>query len=92
MFQGGFLSGQTGAQLYKQGVLTILAQLKDDAVSLVDTIAPTDFIINSPLGHSDGEIYKHLQSSLIQWPEVFERPEWWKDVVYWRKYVQKSKL
>ncbi|XP_043429021.1 peroxisomal acyl-coenzyme A oxidase 3 isoform X1 [Prionailurus bengalensis] len=33
-------------------------QLKDDAVALVDVIAPPDFILDSPIGRADGELYK----------------------------------
>lgn len=33
-----------------------LLQLKDDAVALVDVLAPTDFILNSPLGQADGQV------------------------------------
>lgn len=53
----------------------------------MDAIAPTDFIIDSPLGMSDGEVYRHLQSVLFQSKDVFERPHWWKDVLHWQKYV-----
>ena len=31
-------------------------QLKDEAVSLVDVLAPPDFILNSPIGHSNGKV------------------------------------
>jgi len=85
------MSEPSSAKLYKQGVLTLLSNLKDDAVALVDAIAPTDFIIDSPLGMSDGNVYQHLQSKLFQSPEVFQRPDWWRDMLNWQSYV-KAKL
>lgn len=33
-----------------------LFQLKDDAVALIDVLAPTDFILNSPLAQADGQV------------------------------------
>lgn len=35
-------------------------QLKDDAVALVDVIAPPDFILNSPIGKASGEVRKPI--------------------------------
>lgn len=35
-----------------------LSQLKDEAVALVDALAPPDFILNSPIGHSSGKVRK----------------------------------
>lgn len=91
--QGGFATGPNAARLYKQGVLKLLAQLKDEAVALVDTVAPTDFVINSPLGMSDGRMYKHLHTSLNQAPGTFERVSWWRDVVNCESYAEpKAKL
>lgn len=78
-------------ELYHKGILLLLPVLKDEAISLVDAIAPTDFILNSPLGMSDGNIYQHLQRAIVQAPKVFERPSWWRDVTY-KEYLQKSKL
>lgn len=34
----------------------VFPQLKDDAVTLVDVIAPPDFILDSPIGRADGEV------------------------------------
>lgn len=87
MCKGGYVVGPEPAEFYKAGLLELLASLKDDAISVVDSIAPTDFITNSPLGMKDGDVYKHLQSWLVQSPAVFERPAWWKDVVDWKSYV-----
>ena len=33
-----------------------LNQLKNEAVALVDALAPPDFILNSPIGHSNGKV------------------------------------
>lgn len=60
-------------------------------MSLVDSIAPPDFIIDSPLGMSDGDVYRHLKSALFQGTEVFQRPRWWKDMLQWQSYA-KAKL
>lgn len=55
-YEGGFISGPEPAELYKQGILNLLPILKDEAAALVDAIAPPDFILNSALGMSDGNV------------------------------------
>lgn len=69
--------------------MDLFSKLKSEAVALVDVLAPPDFVLNSVLGKSDGKVYQNLQAALFQSPQVFERPSWWEDVVYWR---QRSKL
>ena len=81
----------SAADLYQNGILSILPTLKNEAIGLIDSIAFPDFITDSPLGMSDGEIYKNLQKAIFQGPAVFERPSWYKDVVQIKSYV-KSKL
>lgn len=88
LYEGGFAHGPHVARHYKSGVLRLLGQLKDDAVALVDTVAPTDFVLNSPLGMADGQMYKHLEATLQQAPGTFERVRWWKDVVRWQDYAE----
>ncbi|XP_062545312.1 peroxisomal acyl-coenzyme A oxidase 3 [Armigeres subalbatus] len=90
-YQGGYFAQTPNAMnLLQQGVLDLLPLIKTDAISLVDAIAPPDFLLNSPLGMSDGEVYKHMESAIMQAPGVLERPKWWRDAVY-RDYI-KSKL
>ncbi|KAM6909186.1 peroxisomal acyl-coenzyme A oxidase 3 isoform 2-T2 [Xenentodon cancila] len=55
------------------------SQLKDDAVALVDALAPPDFILNSPIGNADGQIYQNLWSTMMQGTQVLERPSWWRE-------------
>lgn len=52
-------------------------QLKDDAVALVDVLAPPDFVLDSPIGRADGELYKNLWTSVLQESKVLERASWW---------------
>lgn len=80
-------------ELIKTGVIELLPRVKDDAIPLIDSIAPNDFVLNSPLGMSDGQVYKHLQSILWQTPGTFERPQWWRLATHWKtENVDKSKL
>nr|CAD7417928.1 unnamed protein product [Timema poppensis] len=89
LYQGSYLTDGQSAQLLCDGILDLCAQLKPDAIALVDAIAPPDFVLNSALGGSDGHLYKNLQAAIYRTPQVFERPSWWKDIVDWQT---KSKL
>uniref|UniRef100_A0A3Q3ICG7 Acyl-coenzyme A oxidase n=1 Tax=Monopterus albus TaxID=43700 RepID=A0A3Q3ICG7_MONAL len=67
------------SELVQMAILTLCSQLKDDAVALVDVFAPPDFILNSPIGNADGQLYKNLWSTVMQGSQVLERPSWWKE-------------
>ncbi|KAL0272288.1 UNVERIFIED_CONTAM: hypothetical protein PYX00_005324 [Menopon gallinae] len=79
-YEGGFATGPTLSVLMKDAILQLCSELKPDAVSLADAIAPPDFILNSAIGKSDGEVYKNLQSAFFQTRAVMERPQWWKEL------------
>ena len=34
--------------------------MKDEAVALVDVLAPSDFILDSPIGHSNGKVCRYM--------------------------------
>lgn len=91
LFEGGFVQpGYNAGELLQNGILNLLPLLKTEAISLIDAIAPPDFIIDSPLGKSDGRVYDHLKSVMYQTPDTFSRVDWWRDLVE-RDYV-KAKL
>lgn len=90
MYEGGFVQDINAGELLQSGILNILPELKGEAISLVDAIAPPDFIVDSPLGKADGKIYDHLKSVIYQTPDTFDRPTWWRDMVN-RDYI-KSKI
>ncbi|XP_052800713.1 peroxisomal acyl-coenzyme A oxidase 3-like [Mya arenaria] len=81
LYQGGYISGPSAPALMQEAILALCGQLKDDSVSLVDAIAPPDFILNSPIGMSDGQIYKNLYGAMLQGEKALERAGWWREFV-----------
>lgn len=79
LYQGEYLSGRKPTELVQMAILTLCSQLKDDAVTLVDVFAPSDFLLNSPIGNADGQLYKNLWATVMQGSQVLERPSWWKE-------------
>ncbi|XP_074555214.1 peroxisomal acyl-coenzyme A oxidase 3 [Halichoeres trimaculatus] len=79
LYQGNYMSGGKPAELIQMSILTLCSQLKDDAVALVDVLAPPDFILNSPIGNADGQLYRNMWSTVMQGSKVLERPSWWKE-------------
>lgn len=88
---GGFVSGSSAAEIIRDGVLSLCSSLKPEAVSLVDALAPPDFVLNSALGQSDGQIYKNIQASIFQAPGALARPSWWQEITFWQDNLN-SKL
>ncbi|GFO08944.1 acyl-CoA oxidase [Plakobranchus ocellatus] len=81
LYQGGYISGGDAPAIIHEAILQLCMQLKPDAVSLVDAIAPPDFILNSPIGSSDGQIYKNLYSAMLQGSKTLERASYWQKAV-----------
>ena len=75
VLSSGFMQASCTSTLHR-AVEELCLQLKPDAVALVDAIAPPDFILNSALGRSDGEVYKEVQKRFTG--SIGQRPSWWK--------------
>ena len=58
-----FASGYVSARQYeliKQEVMTLLAQIRPNAVALVDSFKFPDYLLNSSLGKFDGKVYEDM--------------------------------
>ncbi|XP_046685744.1 peroxisomal acyl-coenzyme A oxidase 3-like isoform X1 [Homalodisca vitripennis] len=80
LYQGGYIQGPAESQLIQSAILSLCDQLRLEAVALVDSVAPPDFVLNSALGHSNGEVYKNLQQAFLQSPGSMQRPAWWTEL------------
>ncbi|XP_012272767.1 peroxisomal acyl-coenzyme A oxidase 3 isoform X2 [Orussus abietinus] len=82
LYAGGYVTSDSHFDVFlREGIMTLCKDLVNEAVALVDVLAPPDFVINSPLGMADGEVYKHLQKSFYKDKETFQRPTWWRELV-----------
>lgn len=55
-YHGNFTSGPAFADLIRGELLQRCKELKEDAVVIADSLAPPDWILNSVLGKSDGNV------------------------------------
>lgn len=72
-YQGGYFTTENAATLIRETILELCKEMKNDAVALVDAIAPPDHVLNSVLGDSNGNVYKNLYNAMVQSDGAFER-------------------
>jgi len=54
--------------------------LKVEAIGYYDIIAPPDYIIGSPFGASDGDIYNKYLSAVRSAKDCYSRVSWWSEI------------
>lgn len=56
LYDGGFANGVRLSELVKEAIIRLCAEIKPDAVAVVDALAPPDHALNSVLAKSDGRV------------------------------------
>jgi acyl-CoA oxidase len=65
-FTGGYCTGPEMADLVKENILLLCAELKPEAIAIADALAPPDFVLNSVLGMSDGKVRLFLSTKTVK--------------------------
>lgn len=65
-YQGSLFIGEQPLNIVRETLLEMCAQLKSEAISLVDSMAPPDYVLNTPLGVATGDVYKASYTAMIQ--------------------------
>ncbi|XP_028162599.1 peroxisomal acyl-coenzyme A oxidase 3-like [Ostrinia furnacalis] len=81
MYQGGYASGEAPTRLIRAAILELCSDVKGEVVSVVDALAPTDFVLNSVLGKSDGNLYQNIEHALFNAPGTIGRAKWWRQAI-----------
>jgi acyl-CoA oxidase len=73
--EGNYLSSDQG-KMVKEYVRDLTWEIGESAVKIIDAIALPDFIVGSVLGHSDGQVYRHLIEAVETAADVYNLPSW----------------
>eukprot|EP01118_Nematostelium_gracile_P018160 TRINITY_DN7990_c0_g2_i1.p1 TRINITY_DN7990_c0_g2~~TRINITY_DN7990_c0_g2_i1.p1 ORF type:complete len:206 (-),score=61.98 TRINITY_DN7990_c0_g2_i1:38-565(-) len=65
----------------QEKIRTLLKTLRKDAVCLVDSFNIPDFVLNTPLGRYDGQIYSNYLAMVKKAPNAIGRPAYWEKVI-----------
>ncbi|CAD6194218.1 unnamed protein product [Caenorhabditis auriculariae] len=89
LYIAGYATGGEFGEQLRQKLREHVAALKDEALALVDAVAPPDFVLNSALGTADGKAYEHIMKEFRAHTD--ERPAWLADLgQLLKKNAQKS--
>lgn len=56
LLKGGYANGSSASIIVKRSIIDLCLNLKNEAVTLSDALAPPDFILNSVIGASNGKV------------------------------------
>lgn len=82
LMEGGLVQDGGFVSMIHHHIKRLCSEMLKDAVSLVDAIAPPDFILHSALGNADGQVYQHLKTAMFTAPDALSRPKDWKEMRY----------
>ncbi|XP_050080289.1 peroxisomal acyl-coenzyme A oxidase 3-like [Anopheles maculipalpis] len=68
-------------RLVQEAILQLLPIVKRDAVAMIDSLAPPDFILHSPLGAADGNVYDRMEAEIMAGQDVTGRATWWYEII-----------
>ena len=60
--------------------MELLGRIMPYTVALTDATSPCDELLGSPLGASDGQVYRRFLAQVFSAPGCFERATWWKNI------------
>lgn len=92
LFQGGFLKNGQDVKRLREEILRLCNELKPDIVTLVDAVAPPDWVVRAPIGLSDGKPLENLCKNFLDDPDKQKRVYWWEDILNKKEDNMKSKL
>ena len=85
LLSSGVLKSEPNKNLHELQVKleALCIRLKNDVIMAVDAIAPPDFILNSTIGQSEGELHENVLqdmfASAMQSAREDSRPDWWRE-------------
>jgi len=81
--EGNYIQNGEINQWIQTRLLDLCHKLRNEIVGLVDVFAPPDYILNSVLGNTDGNVYQAIHKAVFSNKQTFLIPKY---------LIEKSKI
>lgn len=81
LMKDGFMTGADLSTIQNR-ISQLCDEIRDQAIPITDAFNFSDFLLRSPIGRYDGNVYRGYFDRVRQYPNSQKKPSYWKEAIY----------
>jgi hypothetical protein len=61
---------------FRDKIIRLCEEIGEVSIGIIDALAPSDRVLSSSIGSSDGQVYSRIIELVEKWPNVYSPPSW----------------